>query len=876
MSRHFRTTVLALSASTALTGVAHAQDDAGAAAVAGGDNGEVIIVTGTRALGQSAAEAAAPIQLLSEDALERVGQPNLNQAMTQLVPSFQAQTQGTDMASFSLSARLRGLSPNHTLVMVNGKRRHGNSILQVINGAFGGSAAPSIDLIPPDIVERIEILQEGAAAQYGSDAIAGVINIILKDDTSGGTVRASAGQYYDGEGTTYSASSNFGLEVGDTGFLDVSLFHRRNDVTTQGDGQISVVNLNGTPNTSVSAAFRPIYQALADNGGTAGINGGQPASKLTLGFYNFGYEFETFEVYSFGDVSYRHGDALQAYRVPNRVCRTPAGTATTADPTNCFGTTAQTGFVPHIEVKQDEFSFTGGLRGDVEGWNWDLSGTYAEDVAQVYTTQSVNASLYVNTGQSPTDFYDGGFQFNQFVGTLDISKEFDIGLANPLTFAFGAELRDESYTIFAGDPLSLYIEGGQSFPGYAESDAGTINRLAKGVYANVIVFPVENWTIDLAGRFENYSDFGDAWIGKITTRYDFSPQFAVRATASTGFRAPTLAESGYSSTNVAPTSATLQLAPSSPGSASAGFGALGPEESMNFSAGVVLRPVPRLAITLDGYYIKINDRIVSSGAIQGQQSVPVDSPGQTGGVPVLTPLINGLIPYQLVLNAIAASGKALDPVVQQWGSLSIQTFTNGIDTETYGVEFSARYPVDLPFGTLDLSVGANYNKNKVTDSSALGSLWTITAEDTIERASPEFKANVGALFETGPFSANLRMNYYSDTTQLVQPNAFSTTPRPIDGRYYEATVEGTPIFDLEFGYDVTDYLSVALGANNLFDKKPEIPELVADYDPANPAAGWLAGRSPYLNNNGTINAPYTFGPYGTNGGYYYARLSLDF
>jgi iron complex outermembrane receptor protein len=286
---------------------------------------------------------------------------------------------------------------------------------------------------------------------------------------------------------------------------------------------------------------------------------------------------------------------------------------------------------------------------------------------------------------------------------------------------------------------------------------------------------------------------------------------------------------------------------------------------------LLIGPIDRLVVTLDGYYIKINDRIVSSGAIQGQQASPVPLPG----VPVLTPLINGLTPYQLVLNAIAASGKSLDPTVLQSGSLSIQTFTNGIDTETVGIELAARYPVDLPFGTLDLSLGANYNKTKVTDSS-LGTLWTLLAEDTIEKASPLFKANASAFFRTGAFSANLRTNFYSDTTQLVQPNAFSTTPKPIGGRYYEAEVSATAIVDLELAYDVTEFFTLAVGANNLFDKKPEIPPLVADYNSASPAPGWLAGRSPYINNNGTINAPYTFGPYGTNGGYYYARITFDF
>ncbi|MCW2393011.1 iron complex outermembrane receptor protein [Sphingobium sp. B1D7B] len=849
------------------------------------DGGE-IIVTGTRSTGMMAAESAAPIQLLSSSALEKVGQPNLNQALTQLVPSFQAQTQGTDMASFSLSARLRGLSPNHTLVLVNGKRRHGNSILQVINGAFGGSAAPSIDLIPPDIVQRIEVLQDGAAAQYGSDAIAGVINIILKSDTYGGAVKFNAGQYYDGEGTTYSASGNFGMPIGESGFLDLSLFHRRNDWTTVGDGQFSVRNYDGTTVTNVSAAFKPLLDACNAENCTAGINGGQPASQLTLGFYNFGYDFGGVELYSFGNISYRHGDALQGYRHPTRLCRTTAGTATTTDPTNCFGTSAQTGLVPHIEVKQDEFQFTTGLRGEISGWDWDLAGSYSEDVAKVYTTNSANASLFVATGQSPSDFYDGSFKFTQFVGTLDLRKEFDVGFEDPLNFAIGAEYRKETYAIGAGDALSRYVEGGQSFPGYALSDAGTLSRNAKAAYIDVAVNPVPDWTVDVAGRYEHYSDFGDTTIGKITTRYDFSPAFAIRGTASTGFRAPSLQESGYSATNVGPTSATLQLAPSSPGSASAGFGALSPEKSVNFSAGIVLRPISRLTITLDGYLIKIKDRIVSSGSITGQQFVNLTSPPQRVGIDTPAALINGLTPYDLVINAINASGKQLDPTVRTNGSLAIQTFTNGIDTRTMGLELAARYPVDLPFGNIDFSIGGNYNLTKVTKNK-LGTLFGPTSEQIIEKASPAFKGNFSALFTSGKFTANARVNYYSKTNQFVQPNSTSANgnasrgiaalPAPIllsnNQRYYNAEVAPAAIVDLEFSYEITKFANLAIGANNLFDKMPEVPALVGNYDPAT----WpTTGVSPYINNGGTFNAPYTFGPYGSNGGYYYARLTLKF
>ncbi len=913
MNRVFTSLLLASSALTA----AHAQEatQLAAADTEAAPPGDDIIVTGTRAIGTQVAESAAPIQLLSSSALEKVGQPNLNQALTQLVPSFQAQTQGTDMASFSLSARLRGISPNHTLVMVNGKRRHGNSILQVINGAFGGSAAPSIDLIPPDIVQRIEILQDGAAAQYGTDAIAGVINIILKSDTSGVTVKSSAGQYYDGEGTTYSASGNIGLPVGESGYLDVALFHRRNAVTTVGDGLFAVRNLDGAVPTDVPTLFKPVYSSIISRNADVGVNGGQPKSELSLAFYNFGYDFGGVELYSFGDVSYRHGDALQGYRVPRRICETGAGT----DPALCLQRTVTDGMVPHIEVKQDEFSITNGVRGDMGEWHWDLSGSYSEDVAKVYTTGSANATLYQNdfaaakaraiaggatvaaanttaaafaNATAPDYFYDGSFEFTQFVGTLDVRRELDIGMAKPMTVAFGGEYRKETYALSAGDTLSRYVEGGQSFPGYATSDAFSLKRNVKAAYIDVAVKPVDAWSVDLAGRIEEYSDFGTTTIGKITTRYDFTDAIALRATVSTGFRAPSLPESGYSATNVGPTSATLQLAPSSPGAESAGFGALKPEKSVNLSAGIVLRPIPRLVVTLDGYYIKIKDRIVSSGTITGQNQTAIGT-ASTGtcnyvaGVNapcqsrVLTPLINGLTPYDLVQSAIAASGKQLDPTVLSNGSLAIQTFTNGIDTRTMGLELSARYPVELDFGKLDFSLSANYNKTEVTKN-RLGTLFGAQSIDIIENASPKFKSVFSTNFKSGKFGANLRATYYSKTTQLVQPSSFSTAVRPVTDPnggpgFYEAEVKPAVIFDLELDYDLTEFANIAIGANNLFNKKPETPPFVSDFDPSNPAAGWrVATRSPYINNGGVINAPYNFGPYGTNGGYYYARATLKF
>ncbi|MBU1462970.1 MAG: TonB-dependent receptor, partial [Alphaproteobacteria bacterium] len=489
------------------------------------DEGAAIIVTGTRAVGMQAADSAAPIQVLSQDAIAHVGQPNLNQVLTQIVPSFTAQTQGTDLSSFSLSARLRGLSPNHTLVLVNGKRRHGNGILQVL-GAFSGSAAPSIDLIPPDSVERVEVLQEGAAAVYGTDAIAGVINFILKDDPEGGSIKLTGGQHYDSEGELFSVSGNYGVRLGEDGYINLSLFHRRQDYTTLGEGQVQVTKLDGTLQPNAPAQWSNLTgDALA------GINGGQPKTELNLLFYNAGYDFGGVEVYSFGSLARREGWAKQGYRHPKRICYESGNlgggvTPAAYNPNICYSNTGTVGMVPLQHVIEDEYSFTVGARGETAGWNYDLSTTYGNQKNDIWTEKSAHREVWqesyaasllgVGVPNTPDKAYDGGFRLSQTTVTADIRKEFDIGMATPLTFAFGGEYHKDTYEIVQGDFYSTYKTGVQSFPGYKSTDAGRFKRSSRAGYLNFIANPVDGWSVDLAGRYEDYTDFGDTLIGKIT------------------------------------------------------------------------------------------------------------------------------------------------------------------------------------------------------------------------------------------------------------------------------------------------------------------------------------------------------------------------
>ncbi|EQB30531.1 TonB-dependent receptor plug domain-containing protein [Sphingobium ummariense] len=839
------------------------------------DDGTAIIVTGTRAVGMSAAESAAPIQVLSEEAISHVGQPNLNQVLTQIVPSFTAQTQGTDMSSFSLSARLRGLSPNHTLVLVNGKRRHGNGILQVL-GAFSGSAAPSIDLIPPDAISRVEVFQEGAAAVYGTDAIAGVINFILKDQTDGGTFKVTGGQYYNSQGELFSASGNVGFKLGEDGYFDLTLFHRRQDYTTLGKGQVQVTKPDGTLQPNAPAQWSNLTgDALAN------INGGQPKSRLNVAFYNMGYDFGGVELYSFGDYARREGWAKQGYRHPKRICYETGnlgGSVTPAayDPSICYSDTGVWGMVPLQHVIEDEYSFTIGAKGEFgSDWNYDLSGTYGYQKNEIWTERSAHREVWqesyaaaragIGVPNTPDKAYDGGFRLSQTTINADIRREFDVGMAGPLTFAFGGEYRKDMYEIVEGDFYSTYKTGVQSFPGYKSTDAGRYTRNSKAGYVNFIAEPVDGWSVDIAGRYEDYSDFGDTLIGKITTRYDFSDAFAIRGTASTGFRAPTLAEQKYSTINVGPTSAVAQLPAGTPAAQLLGFGPLGPEKSKNFSGGIVLRPVPKLAITVDAYLIKIKDRITataSRNAVQGG----VIQPGAAA-----------------IFDALAAAGIVLDTALQTVG---VQSFTNGIDTRTWGIDFSASYPVALDFGTLNLSLNANYNKTKITNNQVGYPLFNAASESNIEDSTPDYKIVASALFKSGPFSLNLRETYYGKTSMLVRPGF---TARDSSGNivvpqggflipdaagganqlYFNGVVKAAPITDLEASYDFTDAVTFSVGANNLFNKKPEVPKLLTGVTVP-------VGQSPYINGSGAYDSPYGHGPYSTAGGYYYARIDFKF
>jgi iron complex outermembrane receptor protein len=810
----------------------------GSVASAAETNVSEVIVTGTRQTGVKAADSAAPIQIVGSTALTKVGQPDLISALEQNLPSFSAEAEGGDTAAFTLAASLRGLNPNDTLVLVNGKRRNTTANLHVDPSVFQGAFAPDLSLIPVASIDHIEVLQDGASAQYGTDAIAGVVNIILKTSDHGGMLTGMGGSYYQGDGLTGQWAANLGLPIGDKGFLNFTAEERYHGYALQGGIDRRVLNEDGTiksSNNAINLAGLP----GADNFPYVNKINGDGESNTYTAFYNAGYEIaDGVQLYSYGDFSHRNASAYENYRVPSKVtcstCATPVP--------------FPNGFDPREAINENEGAITGGVRGMFSGWNWDLSTTWGVDKDKIYTLHSANASLYADTGFTPTDFYDGGFTSWEWTSNLDISHDFDVGLATPLNVAIGGEYRKDSYSIAHGDPGSIYKEGGQSFPGWQLTDAGTHERTNEAVYIDFANNPIKPLHIDLAGRFEHYSDFGNTEVGKATARYDFSPAFALRGTISTGFRAPTLAEESYSATNVAPTFAVVQLPADSSAAQLAGFQSLKPEKSWNYSVGFVAHPLPSLQITADLYEILIHDRIIATGTLLGLSGTTVVSPG--------------------VLAAIHAHGNVLDPGVSYVG---ISVFTNGANTRTRGAEVTLNYASDFgEVGRATWSLGFNYNETKVTKqfplppavySAPFGqtALLGPSALSALTTGTPRWKLIPSVLFTHGKWTIFLKEDVYGETKEVVSLNGTG-----VNGLW--ETIPVTPITDLDISYQITGGLKLAVGANNLFNHKPPLVPNVPDGS---------GGVRPADGSN-VYDVPMGFSPFGINGGFYYGRVTLTF
>jgi len=897
-----------------------------------GNSNETVIVTGTRVQGMTAADSAAPVQVLGSDALTRSsGSQDLRQSLGQTVPSFTSQSFGGDLSNLTRAANLRGLSPNDTLILVNGHRRHMASAFATGGGGFGGNSAPDLSMIPTAALDHVEVLLDGAAAQYGTDAISGVVNLILKKRSSGGNILVTGGRRYNTQGDSYDYSINMGLPLFDKGYVNLTFDKQYSNfvqlggpdsrligadgVTEAQEGRIGV-GATATNNTFIANAqgvvpcTAGVCIPLANRRGMrdyprANHENTSPEINQTVISYNAGYDIsDSLQIYSFGTWGHRYGIGMQNVRLPSQIIATPGsnqpcsatnpqGYATGSSTNNINATTGTTasctgpftlagslgapgtptaginsrnqiissgqagtfytpgelifypnGFQPQEAVKDTDYQYNAGVKANVAGWDVDAAISYGKDINDIYTLNSGNRALFIDTHTTPTNFYDGTFVASQFVGTVDVTRGFNVGMAGPLNVAFGLEAREDMYQIKPGDAASQYKEGGQSFPGYSNAVAGSHTRKNYSAYPDFALAPIESLEIDIAGRAEHFTDFGDTQIGKITARWDITPQWAVRGTMSTGFRAPNLQEEWYNTVNVSPTNATVQLPADSAAAKVLGFSDLKPEISTSFSAGIVGHPLDDLSLTIDAYSIALGDRISSSSTVFLK-----------GGVP-LVPLCG---------DAINALGVSLDPTA---GRVGCSSFVNGFGTLTQGVDLTISYPTDFgDKGLIDWTLAGNYNSTKISRVAPVppqlsavpgGTFFTDSTLFNFAHAAPAFKIGLTGTWSLDAWGITLRETLYGPLKALTSPDG----SKP----YFDNSEPSVGITDLEARYNFTETLQLAVGGNNLFGIPAKGSCIVGGTNAnggVNPCGGGVVAHSP-------VGTP--FDPYG---GYYYGRLTIN-
>ena len=786
---------------------------------------EEVAVTGTRRAERTAVDQAVPVDVLTQEEIRQTGRTETAAILQQLAPSFNFPRatigDGTDHIR---PATLRGLGADQVLVLVNGKRRHTAALINV-NGTVGrGQGMVDLNAIPSSAIDRIEILRDGAAAQYGSDAIAGVINIILKANAAN-ELSGEYGQTSKGDGQVINLNGNQNLRWGENGFLQFSAEYRDRGFTNRSLRDPRPQYFAGDPRNNDPTLVRQINHRQGD-----------ADTRDLVGFFNLGKAIGgKTELYSFAGFSRRDGNAAGFWRraLDDRTVRA----------------IYPNGFLPFIYSTIYDASAVVGLRGDVAGWSWDLSGGFGRNSFRFDVKNSANVSL---GAQSPTEFYAGTLAFRQLTANLDLVKGFAVGLASPLNVAVGAEFRGDNYQIKDGEPDSyrdggVRIQGGpnnggiaaigaQVFPGFRPTDAVNKSRNNVAGYLDLEANVTNSLVLGAAGRVEHYSDFGSTGDYKMSARLEPAKGLAFRGAFSTGFRAPSLGQSWFSSTatnfvaGVPTDNRTFPV--SDPVAIALGAKPLESEKSRNTSFGVAFYPVRGLSITADYYKIVIRDRIVLSGTF---------------------------------------NQAAVVTFLQQQGFTGVggaRFFTNAIDTRTSGIDVVAGY--GFPIGAAsNLRLTAGYNKTKTTvthvePTPGILAAFSETLFDRVERTrielgQPNNNFNFGAILTRRDWAFNMRAQHFGKVT------SFGTLA---DGSL-DQTFGAKWITDASVSYSPNRQLTLMLGADNIFDVYPDV----------NNNNGPVA-TNPTTTNGGNANFgifPYNgISPFGFNGRFAYVRVTWGY
>ncbi|MFK0342076.1 TonB-dependent receptor plug domain-containing protein [Pseudomonas asiatica] len=767
-----------------------------------------VIVTGNRGSEKrTVTSSPVPIDVISAKQLQETGKPGLMEALSASVPSLTLpEKTGWDASGMARAPNLRGLNAAQVLVLVNGKRRHTSATLN-ISGINAGAAPADLDLIPISAIDHVEVLRDGAAAQYGSDAIAGVINVILKADASG-TAVTTAGQGYDGKKQTVLQSLNKGFEIGRDGIVQLAL-----DARSQNDDNKASAN-----GYSQAEALDRAGKVTYGGYGTPKIN------LLTLG-YNAELPLQDdLTLYSFSTWSYRKAEQGQNFRLPtivNTITTGPNG--------------RPSGYTPTWYIEEYDYQAAFGARGLAGEWDWDLSSTYGRNEAEQGTWNNQNPSLGEAT---PNHFESGTWVSSQLTSNLDLRRSFEVGLTKPLDFSWGLEQRRDTYQVQAGDwaswadggyckaPGNCAASGAQVTNGISPAEAASASRNSYAGYLDVGFNPLPQWYWGAALRYEHYDrNIGATRSGKLTTRYELTPELAVRATVSNGFRAPSLANNLFSarSTTYGVVDGVYQsinygvLPVDSAAAKALGAEPLKPEKSTNYSLGLAWQPGERLAFTADAYLINVRDRITLTGTLLGPE-----------------------VTQALLANGIDSTSGG-------------QYFTNGADTRTKGLDLVGSYDQDLGgAGTVKWTAAFNWNDTEILDYkqsvNILGTPYELMnrqARNLLTEVQPHTKLILGGNWRLDRYRVNLGLTRYGSWREVNAAN-----DRSLDREY-----KARWITDLDAGYQLTKDLEVAIGARNLFDIYPE-------------------RQAP--SSKTMVKGYGVYSPYGFTGGYYFGRVTYTF
>ena len=809
---------------------------------------EEFVTLGSRFNDRTVTDSVVPIDVLTNEELQKGGYAELGQALSVLVPSVDfprsANTDGTDTIR---PATLRNLGPGETLTLLDGKRYHTSALVN-LNGSVGrGDAAVDQNTIPSFALSGAEVLRDGAAAQYGSDAIAGVINLRLRRDL-GFSATTELGKFDAGDGASLYSAGNYGVKLGDKGgFVNITAYFRDSNYTNRSgpDMRQQYFGTSATTGLPVAAGtvanvFNGIPSPLEATFNRRSVVFGDPVSHSRGLFFNLEFPgADGWTFYANGGLNHRLSYSFASWR----------RAADTTDVRAIY----PNGFQPEINPHVSDYDFTGGVKGTVAGWAVDLSETYGNNGLKYYTIDSLNVTYGT---ASPTRFYDGEMLFQQSTTTLDLSRELSVGLPAPLKTAVGGEYRYDSYDITAGDVASwanggtLVLDGpsagsvpafgAQGFPGFRPADVTSANRNNIAGYVDVENQLTSRLDLDVAVRAERYSDAGNTETGKIAGIYKLTDWLNFRSSFSNGFRAPQLQQEYFTTTSSVILTVNGVTGPydvktfrvSDPAAVALGSTPLKPEKSTNFSAGFTATPFENFSASVDYYNIGVSNRIVLSS------------------------------------NFAATSVASFLTTLGYPGIEGGRYFTNGVDTRTEGLDLTGSYVFKLKNGDkLTVTAGYNYTDTRVTYTKATpANVLALTGNVPIfdrqnilrfERGSPMDKVVLSQSYDLGSkWNFRLREDWYG---KVLSPGAFSATTAPLPIIGTSATdqwLDAKWLVDVETTYKINRQWSVSVGSDNVFNIYP------SKFDAANNTSGTALYSS--------------FSPFGFDGGFYYGRVDFKF